>query len=442
MHAHARAHQWDIVGQARRGLRGVGAVLTTLALSLTLATGATAGRAGQPPELPDPGERVACEKDDPVLADPVLEGLAQVATGGYHSVALTTDGRVYTWGRNNFGQLGDGTTTDAAAPTQVDTSGVLDGVTISYVATGHNYTLAIDSEGRAYGWGANTDGQLGDGTRTRSSVPVAVDTSGVLAGVRLASIDGGTYHSVALSDDGRAYAWGFGSVRLGSGTFPDIGVPVAVDASEVLKDVELTQVSASGGYTVVLGSNGFAYAWGSGYYGEFGDGGATPSAPTPIRIGTTGAVSDMTFTHVSTGSYHTVLLGSDERVYTTGDNGFGQLGDGTKKGRSTFAPVDTAGALDGVDVLRVAAVSYSTVVLGGDSRTYAWGLGHCGEDGNAPALSPTRTGHDHEGTDVVLTDVSSGPWHVVTLAADGRAYAWGDHQGGQARRDSLPVRGR
>ena len=159
------------------------------------------------------------------------------------------------WGSNYSGQLGDGTNTNRDVPVAVDASGVLAGKTVTAISAGNFYSLALTSDGKVYGWGDNGYGQLGDGTTTRRHVPVAVNTSGVLAGETVTAISAGAIHSLALTSDGRVYAWGDnGQGQLGDGTTTDHNVPVAVNTSGVLAGKTVTTISAGLFYSLALAS--------------------------------------------------------------------------------------------------------------------------------------------------------------------------------------------
>jgi alpha-tubulin suppressor-like RCC1 family protein len=147
-----------------------------------------------------------------------LAGVAAVAGGGGHSLALKSDGSVWAWGYNGQGELGDGTTTSRSVPGQVGA-----GFTgLAAIAAGEFHTLALKSDGTAWAWGANDRGQLGDGTTLESHTPVQV---GWLT--RVWAIAVGGHHSLALKSDGMVLAWGWnGDGQLGDGTRIDSSVPV------------------------------------------------------------------------------------------------------------------------------------------------------------------------------------------------------------------------
>ncbi|MCP4546611.1 MAG: hypothetical protein GY835_09125, partial [bacterium] len=149
-----------------------------------------------------------------------LTGVTAIAGGYFHSLALKSDGTVWAWGDNDNGELGDGTTTIRLTPVQVSS---LTGV-IAIAGGSNHHGLALKSDGTVWAWGYNAYGQLGDGTTTSRSSPVQV--SG-LTGVTV--IAGGSVHSLALKSDGTVWAWGKnGYGQLGDGTTTDRSLPAQV----------------------------------------------------------------------------------------------------------------------------------------------------------------------------------------------------------------------
>ncbi len=264
----------------------------------------------------------------------VLAGktITQIATGFYHSLVLTSDGSVYIWGNGGSGQLGNGATADSLVPGAIDTTGVLAGKTITQIAASDYGSLALTSDGLVYTWGYGTGGQLGNGTAADSLTPVAVDTTGVLAGKTITHITAGSEHSLALTSDGSLYAWGPNwSGQLGNGTITNSSVPVAVDTTGVLAGKTIVQASAGYGHSLVLTSDGSVYAWGTNGFGGLGNGTAVDSL-IPVAVDTTGTLAGKTVTQVAAGFYHSLALTSDGSLYAWGPNWFGQLGDGTTDG--------------------------------------------------------------------------------------------------------------
>ncbi|MFN3532324.1 MAG: carboxypeptidase regulatory-like domain-containing protein [Candidatus Brocadia sp.] len=200
----------------------------------------------------------------------------QLAGGGHHSLALKPDGTVWAWGQNDFGQLGNGTTSDSTIPVQVlSVPGKTDNFSGATAITGGwSYSVALKSDSTVWAWGRNDFGQLGNGTTSDSTVPVQVSNlSGVLA------IAGGGFHSLGLKSDGTVWAWGDNSYgQLGNGTTSNSTVPVQV------KNLSGIVVIAGGGFhSLGLKSDGTVWAWGRNDFGQLGDG-TTKDSTIPVQV--------------------------------------------------------------------------------------------------------------------------------------------------------------
>jgi alpha-tubulin suppressor-like RCC1 family protein len=176
------------------------------------------------------------------------------------------------WGKGSFGQLGNADNSDSSVPVAVDTSGVLAGRIVTQISAGANHTCALTSGSQVVCWGAGYYGQLGQGDMI-SLWPVAVDTSGVLAGKTVTQISAGEDHTCAVTNSGQVACWGKGSSgQLGNADNSDSSVPVAVDTSGVLAGKIVTQISAGTKHTCALTNDSRVACWGAGNYGQLGDG--------------------------------------------------------------------------------------------------------------------------------------------------------------------------
>ncbi|NBV23791.1 MAG: cell wall anchor protein, partial [Proteobacteria bacterium] len=176
-----------------------------------------------------------------------------------------TGGAAYAWGLGASGQLGNNATAASSVPVAVDMTGVLAGKTVTAIAAGSGHSLALTSDGKVFAWGSGSNGQLGNNAMADSSVPVAVDMTGVLAGKTVTAIAAGSGHSLALTSDGKVFAWGSGtSSQLGNNATADSSVPVAVDTTGVLAGKTVTAIAAGSGHSLALTSDGKVFAWGSG----------------------------------------------------------------------------------------------------------------------------------------------------------------------------------
>jgi alpha-tubulin suppressor-like RCC1 family protein len=236
-----------------------------------------------------------------VVTSGALAGKAvtHVSAGYYDTCALDSAGAAYCWGYNGNGQLGHGTTTNSSVPVAVVTSGALAGQTLTQLSASWYHTCAVDAAGAAFCWGDNSDGQLGDGSTTSSSVPVAVAVSGVLAGKTISNVTIGDYDTCAMDSAGLAYCWGDNTHgELGDDATIDSSVPVAVDTAGVLAGKTLTQVTAGIWHACALDTTGSVYCWGRSVSGELGDDSNSASS-VPVLVGPrapTGVTADPGFT--------------------------------------------------------------------------------------------------------------------------------------------------
>ena len=326
----------------------------------------------------------------------VLSGktVTAIATSGYHTLAVTSDGKIYGWGVNFRGELGDGTQTTRTSPVAVDMSGALSGKSVVAVAASFELSAALTSDGLVFTWGDNLNGELGAGTSFTSSfsaVPVAVDTSGVLSGKTVTSIAAGTLFVAALTTTGEVFTWGNnGCGQLGDGAmFTDRSSPVAVDTSGVLSGKTVVQISASD-HCLAVTSDGGAYGWGKNGEGQLGNL-STADKDTPVAVYTGGVLSGKFITAAAAGSHHSVLLSSSGEVFTCGHALKGALGDGITSAIYMIYPVavDTTGVLSGKVVTQIAAGYRMGMALTSDAEVYTWGYNSHGQLGDGTIADRT-----------------------------------------------------
>ncbi len=324
-----------------------------------------------------------------------------VSAGGAHTCALTSAGGVECWGYNAYGELGDGTATTKTTPVAV--SGLSSGVIA--VSAGGFHTCALTSAGAVKCWADNEEGQLGDGTTTNKATPVAV--SGLSSGVT--AISAGGAHTCALTSAGAVECWGDnGFGELGDGTTTNKVTPVAVSGLSS----GVTAISAGEHHTCALASAGGVKCWGDNVFGQLGDGTTTNKA-TPVAVSglSSGVIA------ISAGAYHACALTSAGAVKCWGFNEYGQLGDGPTTTKTT--PVSVSGL--------VAAPPTASISSPASGGTYAQGRVvstsfSCTEGAEGPGIESCTDSHGGSGTSGTLETSIVGPhtYTVTASSADGQ----------------------
>ena len=336
-----------------------------------------------------------------------LSGITAIAGGYSHSLTLKNDGTVWAWGDNYYGQLGDGTITDKTMAVQVNG---LSGITA--ISGGGSHSLSLKDDGTVWAWGRNDYGQLGDGTNTYKTT--AVQVSG-LSGI--AAIAGGYSHGLALKNDGTVWAWGGNHYgQLGDGTKTNKITAVQVSG--------LSGVAAiAGGYShsLALKNDGTVWAWGDNYYGQLGDG----IQPYVGYITTAVQVNGLSgITAIARGYSHSLALKNDGTVWAWGSNVYGQLGDGTVVDKATAVQVS---GLSGITA--IAGGYLHSLALKNDGTVWAWGSNVYGQLGDGTVVDKATA------VQVIglsgITAIASGYSHSLALKNDGTVWAWGNNNNGQ-----------
>ena len=243
--------------------------------------------------------------------------------------AAGSDGNLYAWGTNAYGNLGDGGSADSSTPVTVS---LPSGVTPTAVAAGYESAYAIGSDGNLYAWGDNFYGELGDGgSEATSPTPVTV---ALPSGVTPKAIAGGGGTAYAIGSDGNLYAWGLNaSGQLGNGTTNNSSTPVVV---ALPSGVHARTITAGGGFAHAIGSDGNLYAWGlDDTAGQLGDGGGSDE-DTPIVVSLAPGV---TAEAVADNLHSGYAVGSDGTIYAWGYGLAGELGNGSDANFSPPVPV-------------------------------------------------------------------------------------------------------
>ena len=346
------------------------------------------------------------------------DGWSSIAGGYGHTCAIDSLGKAYCWGYNWYGQLGNNSTVDSAVSVAVYAGGVLSGKTLVSIVTGDYHTCAIDSLGKAYCWGNDGDyGELGNNSIVNSSVPVAVYTGGVLNGKTIVSISASEINTCAIDSLGKAYCWGnnqFGALGTGA-TGSYSAVPNAVNTAGVLSGKTLVTIGLQQFAVCALDSAGAAYCWGgNNAAGGLGNN-STINSYVPVAVYTGGVLSGKVLVSISGGSAYSCVIDSLGKAYCWGSGSFGNLGNNTTAGVQTVpVAVYTGGVLSGKVIVSMASMNETNCAITADSKVYCWGAGDGGQLGNntTTQLNPIPMA-------VTTSGVLSGKTITTTSAAMG-----------------------
>ena len=350
------------------------------------------------------GDGTTTSQDAPVPVSSLASGVAAVAVGDWHTCAVTEAGAVKCWGWNGYGQVGDGTTTWRVTPVPV--SGLGSGVTT--VSASDRHTCALTSGGAVWCWGNNWWGQLGDGTTTSRSAPVAV--SGLGSGV--VAVTAGYFHTCALTGAGAVWCWGSnGAGQLGDGTTADRLTPVAVSGF----GSGAIAIAAGNNHTCALTNAGAVLCWGGNNLGQLGDG-TTTDRPTPGAV--TGLGSGVAAV-AATGGGHTCVLMNSGTVRCWGWNDWGQLGDGTTTNALTPVVVSDLGS----SVAAVSAGWRHSCARTSAGAAYCWGMNWDGRLGDGGLVYENLVPVAGLGSNVAK--IAAGGSQTCAVTSGGALLCWG-----------------
>jgi alpha-tubulin suppressor-like RCC1 family protein len=355
----------------------------------------------------------------------------------------TAETTAYAWGANSSGQLGDGSTSGQFLPVPV--SGTPKLVEIS---ASEDFTVAIASDGTAWAWGGNASGQLGNGTYNNSDVPVPVSMPAGVTFTAIAANAGGCCrgHVIALDSTGKLWGWGaddFNDNGTGAatnipepntvlpsgvsfkavGAGADAGFAVAADGTpygwgdngdgdlNFPTGVKFTSVAGGCDIGWGLDATGQAYAWGADYNGQLGTGGTGP--------GKVIMPAGVSFQSISPGRCQngfSVAVGTNGHLYAWGENGNGQLGDGTTTSRNSPGPV---AAPSGASFVAASAGGAHAVALDSTGHVWSWGDNSQGQLGIGAGPGQPTPQMIQQPTAVTFDHIAAGDYHSVAAAAGG-----------------------
>lgn len=343
--------------------------------------------------------------------------IVAIEAGGYVSTILKSDGSVWTSGRNNVGQLGNGTKKNSAELKQVS---VINGVVSISGKTDH--TLAITKDGSVWGWGYNSKNEITEGEKSIIN-PIQID--GITDIIQVST---GGYHSLALDRSGNVWAWGdnlYG--QLGNGTYDSHSRPVRVSPLS-----NIVAIDAGGEYSLALTKDGKVWSWGRNEFYQLGNGDNAKSN-LPVLVNKLNNVKS-----ISAGDNHALALTQNGEVWAWGYNSNGQIGDGSSNvyqkdgsledNKDKAEPVKISGFRG--KVKSVSAGYKHSIALTENGEVYGWGWNEYGQLGNGTVVD-SKIPLLNDKLSAKIIKIDTGFYHSFAIDEKETVYSWGDDLYGQ-----------
>ena len=365
--------------------------------------------------------------------------------GSSTMIARDSDGKLYTWGWNRNGQLGNGTTENSSMPICISDieNSPLSGKDIVDVHIYDYIIIAKDSNGKLYSWGYNNSGQLGNGTTENSSMPVCIsDIEGSpLNGKNIVKVYADYSTMIVKDSDGKLYSWGYnGYGQLGNGTTTNSSMPVCISdiKNSPLKGKNIVDVHNYGYRIIAKDSNGKLYSWGENYYGQLGNG-TTANSSMPICISDieNSPLREKNIVNIYWDANTIIAKDSNGKLYSWGRNNFGQLGNGTTENSSMPICISDMEnrPLNGKNIVDVYA-DYTMIAKDSNGKLYSWGDNDSGKLGNGTTTNSSMP--------ICISEVEGSPLKeknivkiyrgydtIIAKDSDGKLYSWGSNGDGQ-----------
>jgi alpha-tubulin suppressor-like RCC1 family protein len=407
-----------------------------------------------------------------------------LAADGSFTLMVRDNGIVYAVGANYYGQLGNGTTSGVPVKTLIKVkngdgfvNNGLGGNKVTAVATGYNHSLIVTENGIVYAFGANTNGQLGNGTSNNSNKPIKVSDGGGFVnngqgGNKVIAVSGSLYHSLILTKSGIVYAFGGNSSgQLGNKNIPRSSIPIKVSNGEGFVNDgssgnKVTAIAAGHKHSLVLTESGKVYAFGENTYGQLGNGTNTDSRiPTKVSNSDDGRFVNNgqggnKVTAIATLHNHSLISTESGKVYAFGHNAYGKLGNGSTNSNKPIKVSDGGGFVnDGSSGNRVTAIVAGrehSLISTESGKAYAFGqntYGQLGNGGDTDSSIPTKVSNSDDGRFInngqggnKVTAMVAGHAHSLILTDSRVVYAFGNNQyghlgSGSTTSSSVPTQG-
>ncbi len=336
-----------------------------------------------------------------------------LSAGGYHNLGIKTNGTLWNFGNNTYGQLGDGTNVDRLQPTQIGAAS-----NWSMVSAGSFHSLAIKSDGTLWAWGLNNRGQVGDGTTVDKNSPLQIGSAS-----NWLAISAGGEHSMAIKTDGTLWAWGYNQYgQLGDGTVNQRTSPVQIGTAS-----NWASISAGSSHSLAIKTDGTLWSWGRNTSGQLGNGTVNPYNFNPLQVG-----SANNWKKIAAAFLHSLAIRTNGTLWAWGRNMNGQLGDGTVIDKSSPLQVGVA-----TDWASVDGGLDHTIATKTGGTLWGCGFNNSGQVGDGTLIQRTVLVQSGVLTDWLTAD--AGIYHSTATKKIGSLFTYGRNMEGQLGDGSILV---
>ncbi|MFA7561662.1 MAG: InlB B-repeat-containing protein [Candidatus Izemoplasmatales bacterium] len=368
------------------------------------------------------------------------ESITEFSLGAYHSGIITSKGRIFLWGSNSRGELGNGTMEDSLVPVDITEEFDLEeNETFKSLQLGEKFSFLLTSEGRVFSWGWNFSGRLADGTITSRSTPLEVtEYFNLNDGEKIESLNLGVSHGAVITSANRILTWGYnGFGQLGNGNINNSSLPIDITENLSLSQGEdIKQVALSFVNTMVLTSTGRVFAWGNNAYGQLGN--ESPYVGTfPAEI-TEYFSLDSTdkIEFLSMGMHHALALTDDNKIFSWGRNDYGQLGNNSTTNKNIPLNITEIFNLDDDRIREIHSGYHHNLVMTENGKIYVWGQnleGQLGIGSNVNQLTPIV----FSVTEGEINSVLIGYEQSAFILTNHHLFTWGKNNFGQLGNNSV-----
>jgi alpha-tubulin suppressor-like RCC1 family protein len=362
------------------------------------------------------------------------ENIVELIGGADHTLALTSLGRVFAWGKNTDGLVGDGTNLNRSSPTLVTFNNLNSNEHIIKVSVSYLHNIVLTNQNRVFAWGWN-GGQLGDGTLENSNTPKLINFTGLLQSEFIVDVYAGYSRSAAITNLGKVYTWGnFIGGYWDTSVNVNRTTPTILEFSNLNSNEKIIKLFLAQSFTFALTDQGSVFAWGLNSSSQLGDGTNVLTRSVPIKLNFSGLQSDEYISSLSVGLNHTLAQTNKGRLYSWGYNEYGQLGNGNNNTSNLPTLINFSGLDEDEFIVMSSADEQNSIALTNKGSVFSWGnnlYGTVGDGTFENRNTPVKISFIGLDEGEYVLSIIAGSQYNIAITSNGKVYSWGRNQVGQ-----------